>query len=87
MVIETDKPVQGLEKSVYQLTESGKRADQYNRTTQAIGEYVGKTYGHEMKILVLQLEETEPEEPVYPREANQVKKMFSGLTWTTTGCL
>lgn len=48
---------------MYTIAKSGEQADSYSKTTEAIGEYVGKVYGHEMKMLVIQLQETNIIEP------------------------
>ena len=62
-----DKPkISELKDHVYGMTDVGKQANQYNKTMKVIGQYIGRVYGHEMKKLVLQLEESEPEEPKYP---------------------
>ena len=75
MTIEEDKPkISELKGHVYGMTEIGKQADQYTKTTKAIGEYVGRMYGHDMKKLVLQLEETRPEEPEYPVDQSDKNK-------------
>ena len=49
------------------------QSGRYERTTRAIGDYVGKTFGYEMKVLVLQGEENEPDEPS-PLKANATKQ-------------
>ena len=70
-----DKPkIAELKDNVYGMTDVGKQADQYNKTTKAIGHYIGRVYGHEMKKLVLQLEESEPEEPKYPTTNDEKEK-------------
>ena len=59
-----DKPkISELKDHVYGMTDVGKQANQYNKTTKAIRQYVGRVYGHDMKKLVLQSEDSEPEEP------------------------
>ena len=60
----------------YTLADAGKQGDKYDRTTKAIGEYVGTEYGHQMKVLVLQgKEETlkELELPENPKKLDELK--------------
>ena len=62
-----------LKSHVYGLANS-KQADQYTKMTKAIAEYVGRVYGHEMKVLVSLGREMEPEEPDYPTDATNEKE-------------
>ena len=57
----------------YGTAEVGEQVDQYTKTTKAIGDTVGKTFGHEMKKLVLHEEESEPMEPTYPTNEKDSK--------------
>ena len=52
------KMAKGELKEFYCIASAGKQVDKYTKTTKAIAEYVGRVYGHEMKILVLQGKET-----------------------------
>ena len=72
--IEDDVPrLDELKSHVYGMGASMK-ADQYAKTTKAIAEYVGRVYGHEMKMLVLKGQETVPQEPEYPTTTNDKDK-------------
>lgn len=51
------------------------QAGRYERTTKAIGEYVGKLYGYEMKILILELKETTFQPPDLPDQPTKVQEM------------
>ena len=55
---------------MYSIAKTGNQADCYTKTTQAIGEKVGQVYGHEMKMLVLQLEEATWTEPTLEKGAS-----------------
>jgi len=44
-----------LKAHIYGVAAAGKQAEEYANTTKMIGEYVGRTYGHDMKNLDLQL--------------------------------
>lgn len=55
-----------LKAHVYGSADAGGQAEEYMKMTKAIGEYVGRVYGKEMKSLVLHLKEGDPEEPDYP---------------------
>ena len=74
-----DKPkISELKDKVCGTTDVGKQADECSKTAKAIGEYVGRVCGHEMKKLVLQLEESEPEEPEHPQTtADKDKAIWS----------
>ncbi len=50
------------------------KADWYAKTTKEIAEYVGRIYGHDMKMLVLKGQETVPQEPEYPETTNKKDK-------------
>jgi len=65
--------IRELKSQVYGLANS-KQADQYTKTTKAIAEYVGRIYGHEMKVLVSLGREMPPEEPDYPADATNEKE-------------
>ena len=68
------KMAEGELKEFYCIASAGKQADQYTKTTKAIAEYVGRVYGHEMKILVLQGKETVIQEPEYPTGSTVTEK-------------
>ena len=55
-----------LKDFTYGTAEVGEQVDQYTKMTKAIGDAIGKMFGHEMKKLVLHEEESEPTEPAYP---------------------
>ena len=63
--------------SKYTIATTGQQAERYDKMTKAIGEYVGKKYGHEMKILVLQKIETKPTEPQLEEKPNNQQE----ITW------
>ena len=63
-----------LKGKVYVIANAGEQADTYTKSTKAIGEYVGRVYGREMKKLVLQLTECGPLEPTYPSEGDEKAK-------------
>ncbi len=63
-----------LDKAVYGLEGAGKQADQYNKTTQAIAEHVGREYGHSLKMLVLKGREPTFDKPVYPTSGSAEEK-------------
>ena len=63
---EKDEGLDSLKAKKYTVAAVGKTAGQYNDTTKAIGEYVGRVYGHDMKQLVVNGKENAPEEPPYP---------------------
>jgi len=67
-----------LENEVYTFAKTNEQADEYSKTTKAIGEYVGKTYGHEMMVLVMQLTETSIPVPVLPEDANRQRELMWG---------
>jgi hypothetical protein len=51
------------------------QGDRFTRTTEAIAHYVGREYGKEMRLLVKNQEEIEPEEPVMP-DKEEAKSPF-----------
>ena len=53
--------------------EVGEQVDQCTKTTKAIGDAIGKTFGHEMKKLVPHEEESEPVEPSHPTNEKDAK--------------
>jgi len=65
--------IRELKSQVYGLANS-KQADQYTKTTKAIAEYVGRVYGHEMKVLVSLGREMPPEEPDHPVDTTNEKE-------------
>ena len=69
-------PFGELKDKWYVIADAGKQADTYMQTTRAIGEYVGRVYGREMKMLVLQLSESEPTELTYPEQGNDMAKVI-----------
>lgn len=62
----------------YSIAKTGGQADGYTKTTRAIGEYVGQVFGHEMKMLVLQLEETVWTEPTLEEKASRQDELKWG---------
>ena len=58
----------------YELIGAGTQADQYTKTTKAIGEYVGHVYGNAMKKLVIHWVEKKPKEPDYLGSAKPSEK-------------
>ena len=62
----------------YSIAKTGNQADGYTKTTRAIGDHVGQVYGHEMKMLVLQLEETTWIEPTLKKEATRQEELKWG---------
>ena len=67
-----------LKSQVYAFAKSGGQADGYAKTTKAIGEYVGKLYGHEMSVMVLQLTETNIAAPVLADKADRSQELIWG---------
>jgi len=55
-----------LKAHVYGVAKAGEQVDEYTRTTKAIGEYVGRLFGREMKNLVVHGKESVPVKPTYP---------------------
>ena len=47
----------------YSIGKGGKFTNLYEKKTERIGEYVGREFGQEMRLLVLQLKETVYDEP------------------------
>ena len=45
---------------------SGSQADKFSKIKKAIGEYVGRVYGHNMKVLVMNGKESVFQEPAFP---------------------
>eukprot|EP00977_Amphora_coffeiformis_P025916 scaffold23103_cov111-Amphora_coffeaeformis.AAC.1 len=66
----TGKNDKGPTAHMYSLSVAGKQACGYNETTKAIAEYVGRTYGYEMKRLVMNGNDSTPVEPTYPEGDN-----------------
>eukprot|EP00977_Amphora_coffeiformis_P021618 scaffold9572_cov157-Amphora_coffeaeformis.AAC.5 len=62
----TGKNDKGPTTQMYSLSVAGKQACGYNETTKAIAKYVGHTYGHKMKCLVMNRNDSAPVEPAYP---------------------
>ena len=71
---ETKVDIAELKEHVYDIAGSGIQADRYTKTTKAIGQYVGRVYGREMKTLVLQLSEAGPTAPEYPMAGDEQAK-------------
>lgn len=72
--IEDDVPrLEELKSHVYGIGASV-QADWYTKTTKAIAEYVGRVYGHDMKILVLKGQEAVLEEPEFPADTSNEKE-------------
>lgn len=61
------KPTE-LKAHVYGVAKAGEQVDEYTRTTKAVGEYVGRLFGKEMKNLVVHGKESVPVKPLYPGE-------------------
>lgn len=57
--------IAGLKKHVYGATTIN-CLDEFDKTTEAIGLYVGRTFGSEMKILVTRQRDTKPKKPQEP---------------------
>ena len=75
---ETKVDIAELKEHVYDIADGGKQADRFTKTTKAIGQYVGRVYGREMKTLVLQQSEAGPTVPVYPKNGDdQAKAIWS----------
>jgi Zinc knuckle len=70
------KADEDLKTQMYAFAKTGEQADGYTKTTKAIGEYVGKTYGHEMNILVMQLTETQLVAPTLADEASRQAELL-----------
>ena len=70
MVKETESKasegISALKNHIYTIAAIGKQADQYTKTTKAIGDYAGRVYGHDMKMLVTTGKDNAPKEPTYP---------------------
>jgi hypothetical protein len=62
----------------YTIARSGEQAGLYTKTTKAIGELVGIEFGHQMRKLVLQLEETSYSKPVLSDKPTEAEKMAWG---------
>ena len=65
--------IENLKEWRYDLVD-GRDAYKYEETTKEIGEYIGRVYGREMKILVLAMKESTPKKPVYPKDGNDENK-------------
>ena len=63
---------------MYSIAKTGNQADGYTKTTRAIGEKVGQVNGHEMKMLVIQLEEATWTEPALEKGASQQEELRWG---------
>ena len=70
----TGEGIASLKKWVYAISDVGKQADGYTKTTKAIADYAGRVYGHEMKQLILLGKEAELVEPVYPSSGSEGDK-------------
>ena len=57
--------VEALKNNIYSIAAVEKQADQYTKTTKAIGDYAGRVYGHNMKLLVTTGTDNVPTEPEY----------------------
>lgn len=53
----------------YELAVNKPLGSKYTETTKAIGQYVGRIYGNEMKFLVTKGKEWEPEQPKFPKNS------------------
>ena len=73
-----DAPTTELLAQKYTLAMAGRQSARYDNTTKAVGEYVGREYSHEMKVLVLQGTETTPMEPTLPDGATRQQELVWG---------
>ena len=62
----------------YTIAKSGEQAGRYERTTRAVGEFVGKEYGYEMKMLVLQGTETTHTAPTLGDKPTRTEELAWG---------
>ena len=78
--------IKELELHSYGVTGVAQQADQYTHTTKAIAEYVGRIFGHEMKLLVSAGTELVPTKPVFPADAatNEEAKAVGEKSTTST---
>jgi Zinc knuckle len=72
------KSADGWRNKRYTIAKLGSQVDVFADTTLAIGEYVGKEFGHEMKILVTQEKETSFSVPVLPENATRQQELMWG---------
>ena len=72
-VKDSDGGISELKDKMYSAAggKSGRQADNYTKVTKAVAEYVGRVYGHAMKMLIMKGVEAEFKEPDYPTEANK----------------
>ena len=70
----TNEGLSALKNYIYSIAAIGKQADQYTNTTKAIGDYAGRIYGHDMKMLVVAGTDNAPTEPTYPEGSNATEK-------------
>ena len=71
---ENETGVQTLKNNIYSISAVSKQADEYTRTTKAIGDYAGRIYGHDMKMLVMAGRDNAPTEPEYPDSPSEKDK-------------
>ena len=71
---ETKVNIAELKEHVCDIAGDGVQADHHTKATKAIGQYVGRVCGHEMKTLVSQLSESGPAVPVYPKNGDDEQK-------------
>lgn len=57
---------------------AGRQAGRYERTTKALAEYAGKTYGYEMKRLIAMNEETDLEPPALSNSPSKMEELAWG---------
>ena len=64
--------------SKYTTARSRQQAGLYEKITKKLGESVGKVFGQEMRLLVIQSEETKFTAPTLDEDANQQKELAWG---------
>lgn len=70
------KSAEGWKSKRYTITKLGSQVDVFAETTKVIGEYVGKEFGHEMKLLVTQGKETTFPVPILPENASRQHELM-----------
>ena len=74
---EEKKNLGGLD-AIAKYAINGGKAGSYERITQEIAEYVGRTYGYQMRVLVSQLVETPIDPPELAEKPTEAQKMIWG---------
>jgi hypothetical protein len=72
------KSADGWRGKWFTIAKLGSQVDVFADTCKAIGEYVGKEFGHEMKILVTQGKETTFSVPELPEDATRQQELMWG---------